>query len=155
MTANGVGILVDVGATLDRATRTVTLTLEAVDPATGWFPEDPLSGLLDSDDGNGTAVENRATIVFDYNDPIDTPLVRNTLDAAGPTRRVTTPTGTNTGDSLTQNWTGADDPAGSAVAAGHTYGFCSVATDLVGHVESATLAPDTVIVVEGTVPGTG
>ena len=92
---------------LDRATRTFTLTLQAVDPATGWFPDDPLLGLLYPDDAtgrgqgsvsyvvkplaglpSGTVIENRATIIFDYNDPIDTPLVHNTLDAGTPTSQV-------------------------------------------------------------------
>jgi len=27
---------------------------------------------------SGTVIQNQATVVFDYNDPIDTPLVKNT-----------------------------------------------------------------------------
>ncbi|MFO0847615.1 MAG: Ig-like domain-containing protein [Gemmataceae bacterium] len=196
MTAGGAGILADVRATLDRATRTVTLTLQAVDPATGWFPEDPLVGLLYPNDAagrgvgsvsytvrpkaglqTGTVVANRASITFDYNDPIDTPLVRNTLDAAAPTSRVTTPSGTTTGTEIALTWAGADDAGGSGIAGydvyastdggiwtqivfgtaetsatfvatpGHTYAFYSVARDNVGHVEAVPLAPDTVLIV--------
>ena len=77
------------------------------DPATGTFPEDPLLGLLYPEDGtgrgvgsvsytvtpkaglsSGTVINNRARIVFDYNDPIDTPQVHNALDAAPPTSQV-------------------------------------------------------------------
>ncbi len=92
---------------LDFDTRELHLTLQAIDPATGWFPEDPLVGLLYPNDESGrgqghisyivrpkaglpsgTEITNRATIVFDYNDPIDTPLVLNTLDAETPTSSV-------------------------------------------------------------------
>ena len=37
----GNSIVVDVQAALDAATRTLTLTLTALDPGTGWYPEDP------------------------------------------------------------------------------------------------------------------
>src|SRR4029453_12474301 len=65
---------------------------------------------------SGTVVENRARIYFDFNDPIDTPLVRNTLDAAGPTSRVTTPGGTVPADAVTLTWAGEDDANGSGIA---------------------------------------
>ncbi|MFO0957423.1 MAG: RHS repeat-associated core domain-containing protein [Isosphaeraceae bacterium] len=54
-TANGHSILVDVRSSLDRATRTLTLNLRALDPATGWFPEDPLTGFLYPNDATGRA----------------------------------------------------------------------------------------------------
>ena len=37
---------------------------------------------------SGTVIQNQAQIVFDFNDPIDTPLVKNSLDAAAPTNQV-------------------------------------------------------------------
>ena len=37
---------------------------------------------------SGTVIQNLAHITFDYNDPIDTPLVQNTLDAGAPTSHV-------------------------------------------------------------------
>jgi len=196
ITVNGVSILVDFRATLDRDTRAVTVTLQALDPNTGWFPEDPLVGLLYPENGTGrgqgsvsylvrpkadlptgTVIENRATIVFDYNDPIDTPLVRNTLDAAGPSSQVTTLSGTITETTFTLNWAGEDDANGSGIAGydvylsqdegvfvpflldttlisfdfvgelGHTYAFYSVARDNVGHIEAAPETPDAVIFV--------
>lgn len=109
LTVGGASLRVEVRAALDRATRELTLSLRAVDPATGWVPENPLLGLLYPEDGTGreqgslsyrgrplaglatgTRIENRARIFFDFNDPIDTPLVFNTLDAGAPTSQVTT-----------------------------------------------------------------
>src|SRR5262249_16249271 len=106
-TTTGASIVVTVQVSLDRATRTFILVLQALDPATGWYSDDPLVGLLYPEDGNnrgvgsisflvkplpglpsGTVIQNRATIVFDYNDPIATPLVKNTLDAGTPTSQV-------------------------------------------------------------------
>lgn len=185
LVANGVDILIDVYAALDRETRTVTLTLTAVDPTTGWFPEDPLVGFLYPEDGtgrgqgelhytvranaavsSGTVVDNRASIVFDTNDPIDTPLVHNTLDAAGPMSSVAPLAAEQASNEFTITWGGTDDDGGSGIASydiymsdngspffiilddttntsvlltaelGHTYAFYSVATDNVGHRES-------------------
>ena len=191
-------IMVDVGAGLDQATGIVTLTLEATDPATGTFPEDPLVGLLYPDDGtgrgsgsisyivkpkaglpSGTVIQNRASIVFDYNDPIDTPLVKDTLDSMAPTSSVAALPATTTDTTLTLNWSGQDEAGGSGIASytiyasvdgaasfplltdttattgvvtvepGHTYAFYSVATDNVGHVEAAPAVPDATIQVIG------
>jgi hypothetical protein len=184
MTVNDTAILADVQATLDRASRTLTVTLRAIDPATGWLPDDPLVGLLYPNDATGrgegsisyrvlpgaglptsTVIPNRARITFDFNDPVDTPLVRNTLDAVAPTSRVLPLPATTTATAITVQWAGQDDPGGSGIAhydlyvsqdggayalvlggltatstpvpvtAGHTYGFYTIATDNVGHVE--------------------
>ena len=42
-TPTGASIVVNVQASLDRSTRTLSLMLQALDPATGWYSEDPLS----------------------------------------------------------------------------------------------------------------
>ena len=42
--ANDSNILVEVRAALDRERRILTFTLEAIDPQTGYRPEDPLTG---------------------------------------------------------------------------------------------------------------
>jgi hypothetical protein len=198
MSANGTPILVDVQAELDRATRQLTLTLDAVDPATGSYPEDPLIGLLYPEDGtgrgigsisyivspitglpSGTVIDNRGQIIFDYNDPIETPEVHNTLDAAAPTSSVMALPTTTTDRVLNLNWSGVDETGGSGIAsytiyvsvdggaamplftdttdtsgtvtveAGHTYAFYSIATDNVGHVEQPPSIPDTTIQVVG------
>jgi RHS repeat-associated protein len=186
-------VLVDVAASLDRVTRTLTLRLDALDPLTGWWPEDPLVGLLPPNDNtgrgegsisyvvrpksglpSGTRIENRARIVFDYNDPIDTPLVFNTIDAGRPSSQVTTlPEVTGSEDFLV-SWSGEDDAGGSGIASydvfvavddgpfglwlerteatsgtfsgesGRRYAFYSIARDNVGHTEDAPTVPDAV-----------
>ncbi len=193
-------ILVEVDAHLDMPTRLLTLTLTAIDPNTGWYPEDPLIGLLYPNDGtgrgdgsisyivransgaaSGTRVENRARIVFDYNDPIDTPLVFNTLDAAAPVSAVA-PLPAEAGPTFLVQWSGQDDPGGSGLASfdicvtengtnrflwlsqttatsawfrgepGHTYAFTSLARDNVGQEEPLPAAPQAVTTVPATAP---
>jgi RHS repeat-associated protein len=61
MTANGEAIQIEVSATLDKATRTLTFTLNAIDPSTGWGPENPLTGLLYPEDGPAAARVPSAT----------------------------------------------------------------------------------------------
>ena len=71
------------------------------DPETGQPPDDPQAGFLLPGTGGsvvfyvmareglstGTAIRNRATIVFDV-DPLDTPEWLNTIDTSKPTSRV-------------------------------------------------------------------
>jgi RHS repeat-associated protein len=180
----GVATIVQIDIALDLETRQLTATFTAIDPATGWLPDDLLIGLLYPNDStgrgdghisysvwpradvpSGTEITNKATIVFDWNDPIDTPLTRNTLDASAPSSAVAAlPLETHSKD-FTVTWSGADETNGSGLAAysvyvsidggeyllwldrtpetqgvyhgqsGHTYAFYSAATDNVGHVE--------------------
>ncbi len=194
--ADGVGIQVQVLAALDRDTRQLTLTLTALDPATGWLPDSPLVGLLYPNDAtgrgegsisysvkpkvglpSGTVIENRAHIVFDYNDPIDTPLVHNALDTAAPTSHVLALPPPTTNPTFTVQWAGADEISGSGLAGfdlylsidggpyalmvdnttdtsitltgdpGHTYAFYTTAIDNVGHIEAAPLIADAQITI--------
>ncbi|MBE7502048.1 MAG: hypothetical protein HS113_17490, partial [Verrucomicrobiales bacterium] len=127
-------IMVEVDASLDVPTRKTTLSLSTVDPATGWWPENPLIGFLYPNTTNrigegslsylvrakaglpsGTRIENRARIVFDVNDPIDTPLVFNTIDADAPTSRITSATAGEDGQ-VTVTWATEDDSGGVGVA---------------------------------------
>ena len=192
--ANSVDIYVDVHAALDRETRKITLSLQAIDPETGWMPDDPLIGLLypnteeiaPNGEGHvsftmrarsgvpsGTEITNRASIVFDFNDPIETPQVLNTLDAVTPTSHVL-PLPESIGQtSFDVSWTGQDEENGSGIAGydvyvsvdqgdftpwlvntvetsasfsaepGRSYRYCSRARDNVGHVEPAPPIPDT------------
>ena len=188
-------------ATLDRDTRVLTFILETLDPATGWLPEDPLTGLLYPNDAtgrgvgsisyivkpkaglpSGTVIDNRAQIVFDYNEPIDTPLVYNTLDSQSPTSTVATLPATTDVTTFTLSWVGNDESGGSGIARydiyasvdggdfftlianttttsagltgerGHTYAFYSVATDNVGHRELPPTIADTTTTVEEITP---
>ncbi len=190
-------LVVDVDAMFDIPTRTLSLTLTALDPLTGWFPEDPLVGLLYPNNEtrrgegsisflvrsepnlpSGTRIENKASIVFDFNDPINTPLVFNTLDAAPPTSQVQS-LPAQAGRLVLIQWSGADDPGGSGIAAfdiyvsdndgpftlwldrtqdtsgeftgtsGHNYAFFSVARDNAGNEEPPPIAPDAQTVIVG------
>ena len=130
--ANGADILVEAQSVLDRDSRIFTLTLQAIDPVTGWMPDDPFTGLLYPNDEtrrgeghisytispkpglpSGTEILNRASIVFDFNDPIETPLVRNTLDAAAPQSSVAPLPPATYNNAFEIQWSGEDDTGGS------------------------------------------
>ena len=193
-------IVVDVQAALDVPTRVLTLTLTALDPNTGWYPEDPLTGFLYPNNTNhvgegslsylvrpasglpsGATITNRADIVFDYNDPIITPLISNTIDSTPPTSAVA-PLPAEAGPAILVQWSGQDDAGGSGLASydvhvvidgtntfrwqdrttatsawwhgalGSTYAFYTVARDNVGHEESAPATPDTFVFVPTNAP---
>lgn len=194
--ALGTEILVDVSAELDFDTGELTVRLMAIDPETGWIPENPLMGLLYPNDEtgrgeghvsyfvqpkaglpSGTEITNRASIVFDYNDPIETPQVRNTLDAGRPTSGVVPLPATTEETTFQMQWAGQDDENGSGIAEydiyvsvdgapfallldntietsagltgerGRTYAFYSIATDNVGQIELPPPEPDTTITI--------
>jgi hypothetical protein len=128
-----------VNAALDVPSRTLRLEMKATDPGTGWWLEDPMVGLLYPEDGTtrgpgsisylvrpkpglptGTRIENRARIVFDYNDPIDTPLVFNTIDADNPFSRVHTLPAVSESP-FTVEWSGQDNAGGSGVTSYDVY----------------------------------
>jgi hypothetical protein len=196
MTENGIDILIYVQSSLDYTTRILTVTILAIDPNTGWLPDDPLVGLLYPEDGtgrgegmisydafptaglpSGTLIQNRATVVFDYNDPINTPQVHNMLDSAPPTSSMLPLPATATSNTFTIQWAGQDEPGGSGIASydiyvsvdggdyalfigdttdtsatvtaqsGHTFAFYSIAHDNVGHVEMTPTAAEAVTTV--------
>lgn len=174
-------VVVDFEATLDPSTRELTITLTSLDPETLDFPIDPFAGFLPpnvtapegdgfirfsiepkSDLPDGTRIDGLATIIFDTEDPIETPAVHNTIDDVAPTSQVD-PLPTTSMESFVVSITG-DDGTGSGVAnfdvyvsdddgpftlwestsepsltftgeLDHTYRFYSVATDRVGLIE--------------------
>jgi hypothetical protein len=111
-----------------------------------------------------TQIQNQATIIFDENPPMNTPTWLNTLDNTPPTSQVSALPGTELCSNFTVQWSGNDVGAGIANYAiyvsdnggsftawqtnttstsavfngqvGHSYGFYSIATDLVRNVES-------------------
>ena len=119
----------------------------------------PRNGLA-----TGTAIQNQAQVVFDTNAPIATPTWLNTIDKDAPTSHISALPATVSTPSFNVQWSGTD--AGSGVqdytiyvsdnggaftafqanvtstsaafagVVGHTYGFYSIARDLVGNVES-------------------
>ena len=193
---SGAEIRCEIDISLDMDTRELTFEMIGLDPATGWLPEDIMRGVLYPNDDtgrgdgrisylvrhvddlpSGTEITNKARIYFDWNDPIDTPLVLNTIDAGSPESHVTDLI--VNGTSVLVSWSGQDDAGGSGVASydiyvsdnggsfelwldhtaltedtfvgevGHTYALYSIARDGVGHVEEAPEGPDATTVIAG------
>lgn len=101
------GMYVDVSVSFDPTKGVVLWTFLSIDPVTLDLPEDPLAGFLPPNkkapmgEGwvrysirplitatNNTLVPARASIVFDDNPLIDTPAIRNTIDATAPSSAV-------------------------------------------------------------------
>jgi len=94
---------VDMSASFNTQNGRLEWRLKAIDTAIEDYPYDALAGILPPNDTNhcgegyvrffvkpkpetpiGTRIENVASIVFDTNDPIDTPLVFNTIGHIAP-----------------------------------------------------------------------
>jgi len=171
-------LLVAVSANLNTSNGLATWNFQSLDPATSQPPTDPTAGFLPAGADGGvfftvrpkvglatnTQVQNQATIIFDANPPINTPLWTNTIDASSPSSQVTTLPAFENSVAFPVLWSGTDLGAGiqdftvyvsdnggafsafqtNATAtsatfagqAGHTYAFYSIARDLVGNVES-------------------
>jgi Ca2+-binding RTX toxin-like protein len=127
----------------------------------------------------GDVIDAQARIVFDTEEPIDTPPIFNTIDAVAPMSAVNGLPETTEETEFLVSWTGGDDEGGSALAdctiyvstnggpvetwlsrttlteafyqgaLGNTYAFYSVARDNAGNVESASATPDALIAVLG------
>jgi hypothetical protein len=183
-------VIVNLDAEVNVKTGLLTSHFTSIDPATGSPPTDPLNGFLPPDltppqgEGSifftavpkkgvstGTAITNVATIVFDANQPIQTPAWFNTVDNDPPKSQVAPLPATESSTRFTIRWTGTDVGAGiqdftvyasdnagpfapfqanttatSATftgQAGHRYEFYSIARDLVGNVESTKTAAET------------
>lgn len=188
--AEGNYLFVDIEASFDPVTGIAKWTFTAIDPDTGELTEDVLAGFLplnvENHEGegyvkfkikpkhgleSGEKIDNVATIVFDWNEPMDTPLVLNTIDSLPPSSHVLSlPVTSRTPFEV--KWTGLDDENGSGISpydiyvsenggdynlwldnttanggifageVGNTYGFYSVAIDNVGNREMAPGVPD-------------
>ena len=188
-------LIVRVTASLNSGTGVLTWNMQSLDPTTLQPPTDPLAGFLPpgaegavsltvsakSSLASGTVVSNQASIVFDTNPPIATPVWSNTLDTSRPSSLVTALPATETTPSFTVNWQGSDTGSGvqdftvyasdngspftpwqTNTAAkqatffgqwGHTYAFYSIARDLAGNVEAGkTVAETTTRVIVDTTP---
>jgi hypothetical protein len=184
-------LIVRIVVTLNRNTGLLTWRFTSLDPATGDFPTDPTAGFLPpnrtSPEGSGsvsftvmpkrdlptgTQIRNKATIVFDFNEPILTPEWLNTIDKTAPSSRVSSLGSEQASPSFLVEWFASDEGAGvktvticvsedgqpftvwlentsetSATfhgASGKNYRFYSVARDHVGNEESAPVEPDAV-----------
>jgi hypothetical protein len=176
-------LIVRIDAALDAQAASLIWHFTSLDPATMLPPTDPLAGFLPPDktppEGSGhvlftvaakaslttgTVIANQAEIVFDTNDPIDTPVWSNTIDVTPPTSQITSvsPPAACAKD-LQVSWSGMDDGSGigtfdvsvsedggaltpwitSASTSdtfhgkwGKSYAFQSVARDQAGNVET-------------------
>ncbi len=197
------GIFVDVFAGIDVTTGEAFWEFTSIDPATGEQPLDALTGFLPpnltSPEGEGfvtysvrsratattgTVIDAEARIIFDVNEPIDTPPIFNTLDAGLPTSVVTAlPTDVEASTFLV-SWSGMDADGGSGLAGfdiyvsqndgpyqlflanttltsaefvgepNSRYAFYSVARDNAGNVEAAPATPDATTMTPGPVDAT-
>ncbi|MCA9123729.1 MAG: carboxypeptidase regulatory-like domain-containing protein [Planctomycetales bacterium] len=188
----GNNLFVDIVGEFNSDTGLAQWSFTGIDPATGELTDDPLAGFLppnnpDVHDGEGyvqysvypkidletaTQITNVATIVFDWNEPIDTPLVTNTIDAGLPTSAVDLLPNQVAEKVFQVSWAGTDDSDGSGVRSydifvsvdggpyqrwlsettatsatfagefARSYAFYSVAHDNVGHIELTPLTPD-------------
>jgi RHS repeat-associated protein len=189
-------LLMEIDASLNYSTRELTFSMIGLDPNTGWLPENIAIGVLYPNDANGrgdghisftvkpkpnlpsgSKIMNKASIKFDWNDELITPLVLNTIDANAPTSTVSELPAESNDLSVNVSWAGADDANGSGIGSyniyvsdnngvyvlwlegttdtsatfigehGHTYRFYSVATDNVGYVEQEPNAPDATVAI--------
>ncbi|MBE6410436.1 MAG: hypothetical protein E7034_07565 [Akkermansiaceae bacterium] len=127
------GVLVDVNAFFDADTGEVVWEFVAIDPETGWIVSDPFSGLLAPNynppegDGwvyyyvepkettvTGTTATSQAEIIFDYNEPIMTPVLSYTFDVDRPEGAVTAVAATACTRYLRVDWSGTDEGSGVA-----------------------------------------
>lgn len=171
-------LLVGINASLNTSSGLLTWTFQSLDPSTNQPPTDPTAGFLPPGGGGSvfftvrpnqglatsTQIQNQATVVFDTNAPINTPIWTNTLDLTAPTSQVGALPALEHSLAFTVQWIGSDVGAGvqgftiyvsedggpftvwqqntTATSAtftgqvGHSYGFYSIATDLVGNVEA-------------------
>ncbi|MBI5020006.1 MAG: T9SS type A sorting domain-containing protein [Ignavibacteriales bacterium] len=128
-------IYVDVSAGVDVDKNKAFWIFKSINPATGELPSNPLSGFLPVNDSlhrgegfltfsvkpkstshTGDIINAKARIVFDVNDPIDTPPIFNTIDAGLPSSSVRLlPPITPDTTSFILRWAGADDSTGSGI----------------------------------------
>jgi hypothetical protein len=188
------GLLVRVEASLDVPKRTLSWKLTALDADTGLPPDDPLAGFLPpnvtspegegsvsllvtpkKDSPSGTRIENMASIVFDANPAIETPVWSNLIDRVRPTSSMVARAASAT-PAFEVGWKGSDDGAGIAYydvyasidggelsvwqertrethatysgKEGTTYRFAVMSVDFAGNKESKPLTPELTVAVE-------
>ncbi len=182
-------LVVKADVRLDTGTGVLSWRLSSIDPDTGEPPTDPYAGFLPpniiSPQGEGSVqytvmargdvptggvIGNRASIVFDTNEAILTPVWTNTIDATAPVSAVAALPAVTNSASFPVNWSGSDAASGvrdftihvsvdggpdsvwldrvSETSAtftgspGHSYAFFSVARDSVFLAEAAPGQPD-------------
>ena len=192
------GFYVDITAYIDVQTSTANWIIRTIDPATGDVPLDAFTGFspINDDSGigegfvtytvsssddvqTGDVIDAQARIVFDTEEPIDTPPTFNTIDAASPASSVHSLPLMADETSFQVSWAGNDDSNGSGLAGytvyvsdnggpfevwlantdlteapfigepSHTYAFYAIARDNTGNVEEVPAEPDTITTLPG------
>ena len=134
------GIYADITAFIDIATGEIKWEIKAIDPETGDIPTDPLKGFLPPNDENrigegfvtytikskndantGDRIDAEARIIFDNNEPIDTPSIFNTIDAGKPTSEVASLPSVSENTTFLVKWAGNDETDGSGLATYNVY----------------------------------
>ncbi len=130
------GLFVDVIAGVNMLEREAFWILTSIDPQTGAPPLDPEAGFLPpnrdglegqgfvtfrirprADSATGAEIAAQATIIFDTEEPIMTPVWSNRLDAAAPVSAMQAePLGGGRNDLFRLSWSAVDDPGGVGVA---------------------------------------
>ena len=195
------GYFVDFAGSIDVTTGLVRWTFTTVDPATGEVPRSGAVGFLPPNIADavgegfvrysisakdsavsGDVIDAQASIVFNTELPIDTPVWTNTLDVVRPTSQVISTSEVAANGTFLVSWNGSDEPDGSAIksfdilvavdggpyrswltdtllrealyegALGRTYAFLSIARDNAGNVETRPAAADAEAYVPG-IPG--
>jgi hypothetical protein len=128
------GFVVNVVAFVDIANGEIQWIISTLDPTTGTLPLDPFTGFLPINDEEGigegfvsytirahrdvptgTVIDAQARIVFDTEEPIDTPPIFNTLDAVAPTSQVDALPAITDDEIFTVSWSGSDDEDGAGI----------------------------------------
>jgi RHS repeat-associated protein len=193
-TRDVIGDFVNFAAGIDLDTGVVTWSFRTIEPTTGELPTEVDAGFLPPNNENhdgegfvnyriqpkpalssGTELTAEASIVFDTNEAIDTPVHLNTVDVDLPSSVVNPLPTTTPNPEIAVSWDGSDAHSGIASydvyvsvdgdpfvlwleqttdttanflgQAGRTYSFYSVARDNVGHHEPTPVLADSTITV--------
>jgi PKD repeat protein len=128
---DSLGVFVDVNAGIDVTKNEAFWIFRSVDPATGQAPTNPLAGFLPVNDTTGVgdgfvsytvrpasevatadSIDAQARIVFDINEPIDTPAIFNTIDADLPVSSMEPSASFIDSTSFEIRWSGKDVGSG-------------------------------------------
>jgi PKD repeat protein len=158
MRPKGEDIIVRIQATFDKTTGEVRCYMIALDPVTMDLTENPNLGILYPNtappigDGNftyriglrqdlahGTTISNKADIIFDLNEPIETNVFVNTLDLSKPESDIWGVIDSEDKTKINLSWSGNDTGSGVAsytvyasVNDGEFYPWLSNTTELSG-----------------------
>ncbi len=196
-----VNLIVKSAGRIDTSNGVAIWKFSSLDPLTLELTEDPLLGFLPPDDHAGSgdgfvsysidpltsvqtgdSINNRATIIFDFNDPINTNTSNNIIDLIKPQSSIINNDTIQIDTSFVLKWNGNDNLSGlkdytvfvsdsgynyyawkkntvdtSDIfygAPGHIYDIYSIAADSAGNIEEAPGNPDFTISIRSDFPTT-